>query len=90
MQSLPSILSLFCNKFNKFNKTGAGLLDSINHMRLNNLVVYLILLHVLISLPDAASYDKCIYNIPLQKKDVSSHPKRFEMTPKQKKCISDF
>ena len=29
---LPSILSLFCNKFNKFNKTGAGMLDSIYHM----------------------------------------------------------
>ena len=32
MRGLPSILSLFCNKFNKFNNTGARMLDSINHM----------------------------------------------------------
>ena len=32
MRGLPSILSLFCNKFNEFNNTGAGLLDSIYHM----------------------------------------------------------
>ena len=31
---LPSILSLFRNKFNKFNNTGAGMLDSIYHMTL--------------------------------------------------------
>ena len=29
---LPSILSLFHNKFNKFNDTGARMLDSIYHM----------------------------------------------------------
>ena len=29
MRGLPSILSLFRNKFNKFNNTGAGMLDSI-------------------------------------------------------------
>ena len=29
MQGLPSILSLFCNKFNQFNNTGPRLLDSI-------------------------------------------------------------
>ena len=34
MQGLPSILSLFCNKFNKFNNTGARMLDSIYHMTL--------------------------------------------------------
>ena len=34
MLGLPSILSLFRNKFNKFNKTGAGMLDSIYHMTL--------------------------------------------------------
>ena len=34
MQSLPSILSLFCNEFSKFNTTGAGMLDSIYHMTL--------------------------------------------------------
>ena len=34
MRGLPSILSLFCNEFNKFNNTGAGMLDSIYHMTL--------------------------------------------------------
>ena len=34
MQGLPSILLLFCNKFNKFNNTGARMLDSIYHMTL--------------------------------------------------------
>ena len=32
MQGLPSILSLFCNEFNKFNDTRAQMLDSIYHM----------------------------------------------------------
>ena len=32
MQGLPSILSLFHNKFNKFNNTGARMIDSIYHM----------------------------------------------------------
>ena len=32
MRGLPSILSLFRNEFNKFNKTGARMLDSIYHM----------------------------------------------------------
>ena len=31
-RGLPSILSLFCNKFNKFNNTRARLLDSFYHM----------------------------------------------------------
>ena len=34
MRGLPSILSLFCNKFNKSNNTGAQMLDSIYHMTL--------------------------------------------------------
>ena len=34
MPGLPSILSLFLNKFNKFNNTGARMLDSIYHMTL--------------------------------------------------------
>ena len=33
-RGLPSILSLFRNKFNKFNNTRAGMLDSIYHMTL--------------------------------------------------------
>ena len=33
MRGLPSILSLFCNKLNKFNNTRAQMLDSIYHMR---------------------------------------------------------
>ena len=32
MRGLPSILSLFRNKFNKFNNTVAPVLDSIYHM----------------------------------------------------------
>ena len=34
MQGLPSKLSLFRNKFNKFNNTRARMLYSIYHMRL--------------------------------------------------------
>ena len=34
MRGLPSILSLFRNKFNKFNNTKARMLDSIYHMTL--------------------------------------------------------
>ena len=33
MRGLPSIFSLFCNELNRFNKTRARMLDSINHMR---------------------------------------------------------
>ena len=34
MRGLPSILLLFGNKFNKYNYTGAQMLDSIYHMTL--------------------------------------------------------
>ena len=34
IRGLPSILSLLCNKFNKFKNTGARMLDSIYHMTL--------------------------------------------------------
>ena len=34
MRGLPSILLLFCNKFNKYNNTGAQMLDSIYHITL--------------------------------------------------------
>ena len=34
MRGLPSILSLFRNKFNKFSDTRARMLDSIYHMTL--------------------------------------------------------
>ena len=34
MRGLPSILSLFHNEFNKFNNTGARMLDSIYHVTL--------------------------------------------------------
>ena len=37
MRGLPSILSLFRNEFNKFNKTGARMLDSIYRMTLNSI-----------------------------------------------------
>ena len=36
MRGLPSILSLFCNEFNKFNNTRARMLDSIYHMTLSH------------------------------------------------------
>ena len=32
MRGLPSILFLFCNEFNKFNNTGARMLDYFYHM----------------------------------------------------------
>ena len=38
MLGLPSILSLFRNKFNKFNNTRARMLDSIYHMTLRFLL----------------------------------------------------
>ena len=38
MRGLPSILSLFRNEFNKFNNTGARMLDSIYHMTLRLLL----------------------------------------------------
>ena len=34
MRRLPSNLSLFRNEFNKFNKTGARMLDSLYHLTL--------------------------------------------------------
>ena len=34
MRGLPSILSLFCNEFNKLNNTRARISDSIYHMTL--------------------------------------------------------
>ena len=34
MRGLPSILSFFRNKFNKFNNARAGMLDSFNHRTL--------------------------------------------------------
>ena len=36
MRGLPSILSLFSNEFNKFNNTGARMLDSIYVKLLKN------------------------------------------------------
>ena len=36
MRGLPSILSLFRNEFNKFNKTRARMLDFIYHMTLRS------------------------------------------------------
>ena len=37
MRGLPGILSFFCIKFNKFNNTGARMLDSIYHMTLKSI-----------------------------------------------------
>ena len=39
MRGLPTILSLFRNKFNKFNNTGAGMFDSFYHMTLKLLLI---------------------------------------------------
>ena len=41
MRGLPSILSLFCNEFNKFNNLGARVIDSIYHMTLKILKNYI-------------------------------------------------
>ena len=73
MRGLLSILSLFCSKFNKFNNTGAGMLDSIYHMTLKLLLnhifvckifpyIHLIITdvitpHGIILLADMMSYD---------------------------------
>ena len=38
MRGSSSISSLFSNEFNKFNYTGAGMLDSIYHMTLKLLL----------------------------------------------------
>ena len=40
MLGKPHILSLFPNSFNKFNNTGARILDYIYHMTLNNFETY--------------------------------------------------
>ena len=42
MQGLPSILSLFPNKFNKFNNTGARVLVSIYHRTLKLIKTYIL------------------------------------------------
>ena len=41
MRGLPSILLLFRNEFNKFNNTGARMLDSIYHMTLKLKIAFL-------------------------------------------------
>ena len=40
MLGLPSILSLFRNKFNKFNNTGSRILNSIYHITLNLFLIH--------------------------------------------------
>ena len=62
MRGLPSILSLFRNEFNIFNNARTRMLDSIYHMTLRLLLKsdisgISILLHGVISLPDATLYD---------------------------------
>ena len=42
MRGLPSILSLFPNMFNKFNNTGAQMLDSIYQRHLNYFEIMLL------------------------------------------------
>ena len=67
MRGLSSILSLFRNEFNKFNNTRAQMLDSFYHMTNTlNSHFWQILLHGVISLPDALSYDNS-FSIFLQR-----------------------
>ena len=50
MRDLPSILSFFCNEFNKFNNTTERMLDYIHHMTfelLKNLILGVINLNIL-------------------------------------------
>ena len=42
MRGLPSILSLFRNEFNKFNNTGARMLDYISNVRLYHMTLRLL------------------------------------------------
>ena len=42
MLNVLSILSLFCNSLNKFNNTGAQMLDSIYHMTLKLLIHHIL------------------------------------------------
>ena len=56
MRGLPSILSLFRNKFNKVNNTGARMLDFIYHMTLR-------LLSNLISAVKTLQFCHCVRNV---------------------------
>ena len=47
MRGLPSILSLFHNEFNKFNNTGARMLDSIYHMKSHFCLNFVIVMDVI-------------------------------------------
>ena len=49
MRGLPSILSLFCNEFNKFNNTRARMLDSIYHMLTQPGTLFI--LHINVKMP---------------------------------------
>ena len=40
MQGLPSILYLFSNEFNKFNNTGAQMLDSIKIALISSIEIF--------------------------------------------------
>ena len=51
MRGLPSILSLFRKEFNKFNNTGALILDSIYHMILKKLTNFIFRVKTSISSP---------------------------------------
>ena len=51
MRGLPSILSLFCNLFNKFNNSRARILDSVYHMTLRLLLNLISVVKNVILLP---------------------------------------
>ena len=48
MRGLPSILSLFRNEFNKFNNTGARMLDAFYHMTLKLLKITFLVCYILL------------------------------------------
>ena len=60
MQGLPSILSLFRNKFDKFNNTRARILDSIYHMTLRLLcnLISVIMTIIILSLCTQRCYGR--------------------------------
>ena len=68
MRGLPSILSLFRNEFNKFNNTGARMLDTIYHMTLR---LILNLNVIILSLCTQRCYGRHMSNVEM---DVITFP----------------
>ena len=62
MQGLPGILFLFRYDFDKFNNTGARMLDSIYHMTLKLLNIAILAQKVNILLPSLCNF-LCFFSI---------------------------